>query len=67
MNKEDKLLGIVALFCFVGFCVSMVIISASLDIEKMSAYERYEECVLEQYGTTPTAWMVDNGEYPICK
>jgi len=28
--------------------------------------ERYEECVQVEYGTTPSAWYLEQGEYPEC-
>lgn len=32
----------------------------------MQASKTYEDCVLEQYGITPTAWYVTHKEYPTC-
>lgn len=28
--------------------------------------QAYEECVAREFGTTPSAWYNDHGEYPVC-
>lgn len=40
--------------------------SAWQDDRRAEAVQRYETCVLEEYNTTPTAWYLQNGEYPEC-
>lgn len=33
----------------------------------MISAERYEECVRNEYHTTPSAWYAEHGEYPVCE
>lgn len=28
--------------------------------------QAYEECVKREFGTTPSAWYNEQGEYPVC-
>lgn len=37
------------------------------DEQVNTAMQAYEKCVLEEYGTTPSRWYVENGELPPCQ
>ena len=36
------------------------------DARLMRASQAYEDCVMENFSTTPTKWRHEHGEYPIC-
>ena len=36
------------------------------DQRLMQAAEAYEECIAREYNTTPSAYRVENGQYPVC-
>lgn len=37
------------------------------DAQINATAQAYEKCVEAEYGTTPTAWYVEHGEYPPCE
>lgn len=36
------------------------------DEQLMKSMEAYEDCVQDEYNTTPSAWYDEHGEYPTC-
>ena len=32
----------------------------------VASAQAYEECVLKEFATTPSAWYNEHGEYPMC-
>lgn len=36
------------------------------DAARNAAWQAYEECVLQEYHTTPAAWYAEYGEVPPC-
>lgn len=63
MTKE-RILAVVGV---VAICGVMLYLAAQRDKAVMQAADLYEKCVKEQYGTTPTAWYYEHGEYPECR
>lgn len=49
----------VVLVAYIGWTVKR-------DEQLMKSMEAYEDCVREEYNTTPAAWYEENGEYPNC-
>lgn len=59
---KNIFIGILIIVAFVGFFKW----TAHMDEVRNVAYQKYEECVKEQYGTTPSAWYYEHGETPEC-
>ena len=53
---------------FFGFLFLYWIFSwvGARDQEAFEFYTRYEQCVSDQYSTTPSAWFAEYGVYPEC-
>lgn len=58
------------------FIISILVLAGIVGILKWSnnhdkktleAYQRYEECVQDEYGTTPSRWYAEHGELPSCQ
>lgn len=41
--------------------------SSGVDAQREAQYAAYEKCVMEEYGTTPSAWYAAHGETPRCE
>lgn len=37
------------------------------DAQLMASMDRYEQCMLTQYGTTAAAWYAEHQSLPVCK
>jgi hypothetical protein len=57
---------ILILLSFVAV-VAMIIISAPQAEEVIDQAQRYEDCVMTEYGLTPQELKNINGEYPDCQ
>lgn len=40
--------------------------SINHDKKVMESSERYEDCIMQEYGISPAQWYIENGEYPKC-
>ena len=58
------------------FAISLLVILAIFMLLKWSnnhteklntAMQAYEQCVQDEYGTTPSHWYAENGELPPCQ
>jgi len=58
---------IIAVLIFVLFIAAINIHGKRMDRITEQQAEWYEACVSEAYGTTPTAWFEEHGEYPKCE
>lgn len=56
-------LGVLALLLLVAFLRW----TGEQDVKRAAWADAYEQCVREQYHTTPTAWYDQHGEYPDCQ
>lgn len=56
-------IALVAALIIMPLCVYIL---AKHDAAVSEAADRYEDCVREEYGTTPAQYKVENGAYPTC-
>jgi hypothetical protein len=62
--QKTKVIGtviiiIIALAVFIEW-------TSKRDEKIMIAADKYEECVREEYGMSPSKWYAEHGEYPTC-
>lgn len=70
MKKENILSAIIIVIVFTLVIITFVsgLIWADSRTDKlMESAEVYEECIMNQYNTTPSAYYNENGEYPYCE
>jgi len=64
MNNSLKIIGITILS--IGIIISILSWTNSRDKKLMEWSEKYDDCVLTEYGTMPYAYYEQYGEYPEC-
>lgn len=62
-----KLLYIAIILAAIACAVALFKAMEARDEALAKAAEQYENCVRDQYGTTPTAWRMEHGVYPTCE
>lgn len=62
--KSETIITIILIIAGIALFLNW---SAGQVKQQNDAAMAYEQCVEEEYGTTPTAWYLTYGEYPSCK
>lgn len=57
---------IVAIIIALIVIATFFVLVSKRDEAVMVSMNKYEECVKREYGTTPTAWYLETGVYPVC-
>ena len=64
MNKYQTTVAILAIAILLTGAMKWM---DKRDKAVLISVDRYEECVRNEYNTTPSAWYMENGEYPYCE
>lgn len=62
----DTYKSIITLVAIIGVITGILMWSADHDKKVEASAKAYEECVQREFGTTPSAWYNENGQYPVC-
>lgn len=46
--------------------VAVNVWAAGMDKERSNAADNYKQCVVREYGMTPTQWYEQHNQYPLC-